>query len=195
MSNFYAIQLTGSSGGGDVNLASVAGTPVDVGHGTTDSGTLRIVTATDSAINISNYPLGQRLMVSSIAVTIASDQTSVPVSGTVDTSGSTVTANAGTGTFSTNEVPSTASNIHSVTAAITSTSLLATNNSRLGAMFFNDSTAILYLKLGLVASTTSYTVQVPPGGYYELPPAHIYVGGIDGIWSAVNGAVRITELS
>lgn len=80
-----------------------------------------------------------------------------------------------------------------VTSSASSVLLLASNVNRKMAMFYNDSTSTLYLKLGVTASTTSYTVQLQAGGYYELP-SPIYTGEIDGIWSAANGAVRITEL-
>ncbi len=83
-----------------------------------------------------------------------------------------------------------------VPAAIADTSLLASNTGRKGALFYNDSTAILYLAYGAgAASTTSYSVQVPAQGFFELPLAPIYTGAIRGIWSAANGAVRISELS
>jgi len=83
----------------------------------------------------------------------------------------------------------------SVNDTASSAQLLASTSTRLGATFFNDSTSILYLKLGTTASTTDYTVQIPAGGYYELPYP-IYTGRIDGIWSAdASGAVRITELT
>ena len=76
-----------------------------------------------------------------------------------------------------------------------STTILASNAARLGATFFNDSTTTLYLKCGATASTTSFTTQLAPGGYYELPqPA--YTGIVDGIWSAdASGAVRVTEFT
>lgn len=79
-----------------------------------------------------------------------------------------------------------------VTASATSVSLLAANTSRKGAIFYNESTAILYLKYGTTASNTSYTVQIAAGGYFELP-SPVRQGAIDGIWSAANGAVMITE--
>lgn len=76
-----------------------------------------------------------------------------------------------------------------------STQLLALNDNRLGATFYNTSTADLYLKFGTTASTTSFTVKIPPDGYYELP-IPVYTGRIDGIWSAdATGLVAITELS
>lgn len=80
----------------------------------------------------------------------------------------------------------------SVAASATSTSLLAANSARLGATIFNDSSAILYLKLGATASTSSFTTKINPGGYYEVP--YGYAGAIDGIWDTATGNARITEL-
>lgn len=80
----------------------------------------------------------------------------------------------------------------SVTAATSSTSLLAANANRRGATIFNDSTAILYLALAGSASTTAFTTKVQPDGYYEVP--FDYAGAIFGIWAAANGAARVTEL-
>ena len=90
--------------------------------------------------------------------------------------------------------PSTGT-VTSVADAAVSTTLLASNAARFGATFFNDSTSTLYLKCGATASTTSYTVQVDPSGYWEMPhPA--YTGIVDGIWSAdAAGNVRVTEFT
>lgn len=86
--------------------------------------------------------------------------------------------------------------ITSVAGAAADTGLLATNTGRKGAYFYNDSTAILYLELGsAAASTTNYTVQIPAQGFYEIPVYPVYTGAVRGIWSAANGAVRITEMS
>jgi hypothetical protein len=118
--------------------------------------------------------LGQTTSGASMAVVIASDQSAVPIS--VPASASTALSN--------------------VSGSASSVSILASNASRKNATFYNDSTAILYLKLNSgVASTTSYSVQIQPGGYYELPNGSVYTGAITGIWSAANGAVRITELT
>jgi hypothetical protein len=112
---------------------------------------------------------GQAAMSASVPVTLASDQTPL-VSATATRS--------------------------NVVAAVSDTSLLASNASRKGAIFYNDSTAILYLAYGAAAaSTTSYSVQIPAQGFFELPPQPIYTGAIRGIWSAVNGTLRITEMS
>jgi hypothetical protein len=60
-------------------------------------------------------------------------------------------------------------------------------------MIFNDSTAILYVKFGTTASTTSYTVKMLAGQYFEFPGPAIYTGRVDGIWDSATGAARITE--
>jgi peroxiredoxin len=118
--------------------------------------------------------LGQTTMGASMSVTVASDQSAIPV--TSPTSSSAALSN--------------------VSGSATSVTVLASNASRKNATFYNDSTATLYLKFGsTAASTTSYTVQIPPNGYYELPNGSIYTGQLTGIWSAANGAVRVTELT
>lgn len=87
------------------------------------------------------------------------------------------------------------SSVSSVAATAVNTTLIAANTARRGAMVFNDSaTATLFLKLGATASATSYTVQIPPNNYYELP-SPVYTGIVDGIWSAAVGDARITELT
>ncbi len=113
--------------------------------------------------------VGQQTMAASVGVAIASDQTP-------QTSATATRSN--------------------VAGAASDTSLLASNTGRKGALFYNDSTAILYLAYGAAAaSLTSYTVQVPAQGFFEMPPQPIYTGAIRGIWSAANGNVRISELS
>lgn len=82
-----------------------------------------------------------------------------------------------------------------VSGSATSVTLLASNAAREGAMFFNDSAAALYLKYGATASTSSFTVKIPAGGYHEIPGPSIYTGIIDGIWDSATGTVRVTELS
>ncbi len=83
-----------------------------------------------------------------------------------------------------------------VVAAITSTTILASNANRKGAIIYNDSTAILYLDLsGGTASATSYSVQIPANGYFEVPGPAIYTGLVTGIWAAANGNARVTEFS
>lgn len=74
-----------------------------------------------------------------------------------------------------------------------------------GRCIFNDSTAVLYVKFGAGASTTSYTLQIAAGGYYEFPLGSngiysgeqglsgIYSGQVDGVWASANGFARVTS--
>jgi hypothetical protein len=83
-----------------------------------------------------------------------------------------------------------------VTRVATSTAnvqLLAANTSRLGATIVNDATVTMFLKLGVTASNTSYTVLLAAKGYFEVP--FDYTGEIDAILSSSTGNAQITELT
>jgi len=122
--------------------------------------------------------LGQKTMANSLAVVIASDQSAIPVSGTVSTTAVAVTA----------------STLSNVAASATSVTLLASNASRKAAFFFNDSTSNLYLKFGATASSTSFTSIVYPNEFFQIPTP-LYTGVVDGIWVTATGTVRVTELT
>lgn len=80
----------------------------------------------------------------------------------------------------------------SVNDTASSTQLLAANSSRIEANFTNDSSSILYLKLGTTASTSDYTAKLLQDDFFNTN----YKGRIDGIWSSDStGSVRITELT
>ena len=85
-----------------------------------------------------------------------------------------------------------------VTAAASDTLIASANRKRRSMKVMNDSTAILYLKFGSGASTTSYTVKMVAGAYYEVPSitgvGHCYNGALYGYWAAANGAARVTEV-
>jgi hypothetical protein len=103
---------------------------------------------------------------------------------------------AGTLTVTANPQASATATVTSVSGVAADTSLIASNTSRKGISFYNDSTAILYLLFGTgVASTNNYTVQIPAQGFFEMPVAPVYTGGFHGIWAAANGSVKITELT
>ena len=89
--------------------------------------------------------------------------------------------------------PSATSTTSTVAASASSVQLLAASTDRIGATVFNDSLAVMYLKLGTTASATDYTVQVMRYGYYEVPFG--YQGRIDAIWSSATGNARITQLT
>lgn len=79
-----------------------------------------------------------------------------------------------------------------VSSSASSVTLFAANAASRARAIYNDSTAVLYVKFGATASTTSYTVQLAAGAYYEFPQP-VYGGLVDGIWASANGAARTTE--
>ena len=82
--------------------------------------------------------------------------------------------------------------VDSVPSSASSVTVFPANPSARARAVYNDSTAVLYLKFGATASTTSYTVQIAADGYYEFP-GPLYGGQVDGIWDAANGNARTTE--
>lgn len=85
------------------------------------------------------------------------------------------------------------SSVTSVAASATSVTLKASNASRKGLSVYNDSTSVLYLKLGATASSSSFTVKMVADSYYEVPGA--YTGVVDGIWVSATGNARVTEVT
>lgn len=96
-------------------------------------------------------------------------------------------------TVSIGDAPTAA--VTSVAASTSAVTVLASNTGRKGAMFFNDSSAAMYLKLGSGASTSSFTVKIAADGYYELPEGAVYTGAVTAVWASATGNVRVTELS
>lgn len=90
--------------------------------------------------------------------------------------------------------------VSSVNSSATNVTLLAANPDRQGAVIFNNSTAILYVKCGATATTTDFTVALSAGAttvsnsaYFPVP--YGYTGKIDGIWASANGAALVTEFT
>jgi len=96
-------------------------------------------------------------------------------------------------------LPKTSTNTTATVAgSATVVTLIASNASRCGATIYNDSTALLYVKLGSAASLTDFTALLSGngsgiGGYYEVPFA--YTGIITGIWASATGNARVGELT
>lgn len=79
-----------------------------------------------------------------------------------------------------------------VPSSATSVTLIPANPARRSAKIFNDSSSTLYIGFGAVAVTNvSYSLQIAPGGYYEIP-AQDSASEIRGFWSSVNGSAFIT---
>lgn len=85
-----------------------------------------------------------------------------------------------------------------VAGATSSQTLAASNTSRRGLTVYNDTTGTnaLYVLMGSPAATTSFTVKLGPGGYWEMPTFNmaIYTGAVTGIWDSAAGNARVTEL-
>jgi hypothetical protein len=92
-------------------------------------------------------------------------------------------------------VPSTTATLANVAGATASTTLQAANTARLGLQIVNDSTAVLYVKFGAAAASTSYTVQLQAGESWVMPPAYRYTGIVTGIWDSATGNARVTEMT
>ena len=77
----------------------------------------------------------------------------------------------------------TSSSVVSVARNAASTTILAANGYRNGASIFNDSNAVLYLRLSAgTASSTSYSTKLGAQSYFEVPTK--YSGVITGIWAS-----------
>lgn len=86
-----------------------------------------------------------------------------------------------------------------VPGSASSVTLIAANAARRGWVITNDSTQLLFVKLGTPASTTSYTYVIPAATATQIfsleqPYGLSYQGDITGIMPSANGNARTTEL-
>ena len=96
-----------------------------------------------------------------------------------------------TGTFTVVETVSNSA-VSRVPSSLTNVVLVAANPLRRGLLFYNDSTAMQYVKMGIIASATDFTVKLVPQVFYEVAQP-IFIGQIDVISSSTNGAIQVTE--
>lgn len=123
-----------------------------------------------------------------------SNITPIRVTGTLTPSGTQDVEIVAPIPLPTTEAGATTSVLTRVASAVTNHLLVAANASRRGLLFYNDGTAIQYIKLGTVATLTDFTVALTSKAFYEVS-APIYLGQIDVISSSTNGAIQVTELS
>lgn len=90
------------------------------------------------------------------------------------------------------KAPSTATHTN-VAGAAADTQLLASNGSRLGFVVYNDSSAILYLKYGTGASSTSFITALAAGASWTDP--FQWTGVVNGQWASATGSARVTEIT
>ena len=115
-------------------------------------------------------------------------------SGTVELPPDLATETTLNNLFNTFDNPHQTSTVNksSVNSGTVSGTILASNTNRNGLLLFNDSTAAFYFNFGTVASTSNYSLKMESGSYYEMNQP-IYKGVITGLWSAVNGSLKVTE--
>lgn len=167
-----------------VPVSLAAETTKVVGVTRTADGAGNLVTSTANALDI-NIKSGNP---TTMTVT---QGTGTNLHAVLDTGSTT----AVTGTVATKETQPATSAVTSVANSVTNVTLLASNANRRMATIYNDDTAAaLYVKLGATASTSSFTIKIAAGGYFELP-LPCYTGIIDGIASVATGSARLTELT
>lgn len=147
--------------------------------------------------------LGQKTMANSMAVVVASDQSAVPVSGTVAaTQSGTWTVQPGNTanstpwlTTDTPRVVASANNAGTCTSVTASTTVLASNSSRraYGFKASEDNTAKVHCKLGATA-TTSNTIFGAGAGWSQ-DTGGVYTGVIDCIAASGTQAVCVYEVN
>ena len=179
----------------------------------TGAATSALQTTQDTSINTLLKPASTLAAVTTVGtVTNLSQQSGVAISigtgvrdagtqrvtiATNDVVPVTLTSTTVTGTVTTKETRSTTNTTATVAGSATVVTLIASNANRLGGTVYNDSSAILYVKLGATASTTDFTVTLSPltssiGGYFEVPFA--YTGIITGVWASATGNARVGEI-
>lgn len=83
--------------------------------------------------------------------------------------------------------------IVSIASSAQSVMLAPANPARRSLEIFNDSTAVLSVAFGPVASALLPTQRIAPGGALVLEEPGVYQGDVAGVWASVNGSARITE--
>ena len=94
---------------------------------------------------------------------------------------------------SVDEEPSSSTTaVTSVPASATAVTILSANSARLGMALHNDSNKTMYLKHGVGATTSSFTIKISKGAHYEVP--FRYTGVMEALWDAgVSGSAKVTE--
>lgn len=89
----------------------------------------------------------------------------------------------------------TANSYASVAQSNVSGPLVAALAARKTTLVWNESTSILYLFYGTTASASRYSVQIAPGGFWEMP-RNQWGGKIDCVWGTSGaGNARVSDLS
>jgi len=87
--------------------------------------------------------------------------------------------------FASSAITVTAGSASSVTVITSSASMKKR-------IFYNDSTAVAYLKFGTTASASDFTLKLFPEGLWEELN---YYGRVDAIWTSATGNMRVTTIT
>lgn len=168
-------------------VVEASGVQIAPGSGS-DANALRVsasnanAVARDAVVSTNPVTVGGRAS-TAVPGAVSADGDSVDV--WLDRNGATVQATR----------PCTSGGAANVASSATNVTLLASNTARRGFTIWNDSTQILFVKMGATASATSYHFQMIAGAYYESPAGFLYTGIIDGIWASANGNARVGEFT
>lgn len=83
-------------------------------------------------------------------------------------------------------------NFFNVAASTGSIVLAPANADRTMITIFNDSTSPLYVRYGMIATSSLFNVKVPSQGYFEFP-LPIFLADINGHWDTATGFAKVTE--
>jgi hypothetical protein len=194
-----------SAGALSSNITQVAGATISQGNGTAATA-IRVALPTDGtgvvglstgANVIGSLTANQTVNVAQIAGTTTDTNSGNKSAGTQRIVIATDQPNLTT-PLNVKETKTATNTTATVAGSASVVTLIASNANRLGATVYNDSSAILYLKLGASASTSDFTAVLQAltssvGGYYEVPFG--YTGIITGIWASATGNARVGELT
>jgi hypothetical protein len=108
-----------------------------------------------------------------------------------DVTGALLVETAASGTAE----PAPVASVTSVAASMTPVTLMSASASRRGGVIHNDSSNVLYVKLGPGASDAEFTYRLPSQATLELPTDPLYLELISGAWNGTDGNARVTELT
>lgn len=84
--------------------------------------------------------------------------------------------------------------VTSVAQSTSNTVLLSSNQNRVFASVYNNSGQKMFIRLGIGASNTVYSIQLMPNSYWEVPQD--WQGEIDAVWNGAGGGnALVTELT
>lgn len=94
------------------------------------------------------------------------------------------------------EVPDTSTNTAIALTLATSVTVLASNASRKGATFYNNSAEDVFIKFGTSASPTSFTIKLIPDDFWNIPQP-VYTGIVTAYCTAgiASDLLQVSELT